>query len=72
MVDVVLQGVWVLYRINKAEGNETLPLLDFRRYVVNTFFLKYSNKDSLSSSHVRIRNVPLDVCYDDKTLPGAI
>ena len=26
---VVLQGVWVLYRINKDEGDETQPLLAF-------------------------------------------
>ena len=27
MVDVVIQGVWVLYRINKDKGNESLSLL---------------------------------------------
>ena len=27
MVDVVLQNAWVLYHINKDEGDESLPLL---------------------------------------------
>ena len=40
MVDVALKGVWVLYRINKDEG-ESMPLLLFRNDVVNTNFLKY-------------------------------
>ena len=65
MVDVVLQGVRVLYLINKDEGDESLPLLVFRRDVVNVIFLKYSKEGRLSSSHVGIRNVPSDVCYDD-------
>ena len=41
MVDVVLKGVQVLYRINKDEGNESIPLLPFRQDVVNATFLKY-------------------------------
>ena len=58
-------GVWVLYCINKDEGNESLLLLTFRRDFVNVIYLKYSKKGRLSSSHVRIRNIPSDVCYDD-------
>ena len=50
MVDVVSQGAPVLYRINKNEGNESLPLLAFRRHVVNAIFLKYSKEGRLSSS----------------------
>ena len=65
MIDVVLQGVWVLYRIKKDGGDESLPLLAFRRNDVNAIFLKYSNEGRLSSSHVGIRNIPSDVCYDD-------
>ena len=42
MVDVVLQGVRVLYRINEDEGDKPLPLLGFRRDVVNAIFLKNS------------------------------
>ena len=73
MVDVVLQGVWVLYRVNKDEGNESLPFLVFRRHLVNDVFLKYSKDGRLSSSLVGIRNIPSDICYKwDKTLPGAI
>ena len=65
LIDVVLQGAWILYRINKDEGDETLPLLAFQGHVVNAIFLKYSKKGRLSSSHVGIRNIPLDVCYGD-------
>ena len=35
MVDVVPQIAWVLYRINKDGNGEFLPLLAFRRDVVN-------------------------------------
>ena len=66
MVDVVIQGAWVLYRINKDKGDESLPLLAFRKHVVNVIFLKYSKKGRLSSSHLGIRNIPSDVCYDDR------
>ena len=65
MVDVILQGIWVLYRIDKEEGDYSLPLLDFRRDIVSAIFLEYSKKGRLSSSHVGIRNIPSDVCYDD-------
>ena len=65
MVDVVLQGVWVLYCINKDEGNESLSLLAFQRDF-NAIFMKYSKEGRFSSmTHVGIRNIPSDVCYDD-------
>ena len=44
MIDVVLQVVWILYRINKDEGDESLPLLVIRRDTVNAIFLKYSKE----------------------------
>ena len=31
MADLVIQGAWVLYRINKDKGDESLPLVAFRR-----------------------------------------
>ena len=65
MVDVALQAVWVLYRINKDEGDEDLPLLAFRRDAVNAVFLKYSKEGRLSSSQTGIRNIPSDGYYDD-------
>ena len=34
MVDVVLQGVWILYCINKDESDESLSLLAFRRQII--------------------------------------
>ena len=64
MVNVALQGVLVLHRIDKDEGDESLPLLAFGRHVVNTVFMKYSKEGRLSSSHLGIRNIPSNVCYD--------
>ena len=63
MVDVVLQGAWVLYPITKDEGVESLPLLAFPRHVVNAIFLKYSKEGRLPSSHLGIRNIPSHICY---------
>ena len=65
MVDVVLQGSWVLYRVNKDEGDESLLFLVFRRYVVNAIFLKYSEDGRLSTSHVGIQNISSDTYYED-------
>ena len=65
MVDVVLQGAWVLYRVSKDEDDESLPLLVFRRHIVDAFFLKYSKESILSLSHVGIRSIPSEICYDD-------
>ena len=48
-----------------SEVPESLPLLAFRRDVVNVIFLKYSKKGRSSSGHLGIRNVPWDFCYDD-------
>ena len=64
MVDVVIHVVWVLYCINKDKGDESLPLPPFLRHADNVIFLKYSKKGRLSSSHLGIRNIPSDVCYD--------
>ena len=65
MVDVVLQGVWVLHGINKDEGDESLPLLAFRRHIVDAIFLKYQKEGRLSLSHLGVQNNLSDVCYDD-------
>ena len=65
MVDAILQGAWVLYRFNKDEGDESLPLLIFRRHVVNEIFLKNLKEGRLSSSHIGIQNISSDVCYAD-------
>ena len=51
--------------INKDKGDESLPLLVFRRDVANATFQKYSKEGRLSSSQVGIRNIASDVCYDD-------
>ena len=57
MVDIVLQGMWVLNRFDKDEDNESLPLLAFQRDDVDAIFLKYSKEGRLSSNHVGIRNM---------------
>ena len=51
----------MFYCINKGEGDESLSLLVFRRDAVIAIFLKYSEEDRPSLSHVGIQNVPLDV-----------
>ena len=65
MVDIILQGLWVLNGINKDEGDEYLSLLALQRDVVNAIFLKYSAEGRLSSSHLEIGNIPSEVCYND-------
>ena len=63
--DIVLQGVWVLYRINNDEGDETQPLLAFWKDVVSATFLKYWKEGRLSTRHVGLRNISSDVWYND-------
>ena len=65
MVDIVLQGARLLYCINRDKGDESLPVLVFRRDVVYAIFLEYSKESKLSTSLIGIRNTPSDVCYDD-------
>ena len=43
---------------------EAMSFLVFWRHIVNAIFLKYSKEGRLSSSHVGIRNIVSDVCYD--------
>ena len=65
MIDVALQGAWVLYSISKDKGDESVPPSAFRRYAVTVFFMKYSKEGKSFSSQVGIWNIPSDVCYDD-------
>ena len=52
--------------LSKDEDDKSLlALLGSRRHVVNVIFLKYSKEDRLFSSHVGIRNISSDDCYDD-------
>ena len=53
MVGVVLQKRWV-YRNNKNEGSESLPILVFVGDAVSVIFMKYSKEARSSSSHVGI------------------
>ena len=57
----------MLHLINEDEGGESVPLLAFQRDVVNAIFLKYSKEDRLPWSHVGIRNITSDVCYNGNT-----
>ena len=41
IVDVILQNAWVLYLINKGEGDESLPLIAFRRGCQSNFSEKF-------------------------------
>ena len=68
MADVALQGTRVLYHVNNYEDDESLSFLVFRGHTVNATFLKYSKEGILSSSHVGIRNIPSNICYDDTKL----
>ena len=63
-VDIVIQGVWILYYINKDKGDQSLPLLAFRKHV-NVIFVKYSEEGKYSQSHLGIQNISSDVCYDN-------
>ena len=58
-------GVLVLYRINKDDGDKSVPVIAFQRDAVNPIFLKYWKKGRSFSSLIGIRNFPSDVCYDD-------
>ena len=66
MVDVVLQGVWVLYHINN-EGKECLPLLAFRIDVVNATFLNTQRKADYPRAMQELQNIEIasDICYNN-------
>ena len=65
IVDVVIQGAWVLHRISSDKSDVPLSLLAFRRDFVNVTFFKYSKEGRLYASHLGIRNIPSNVCYDN-------
>ena len=52
-----MRGCWIIL----TKMAVSLSALAFRRHVVNAIFLKYSKE----GSNIWIRNVPLDVCYND-------
>ena len=66
MIDV-FQGAWVLHHINKDEGNESLPLLAFRRHVINEIFLKYSKKGGLLSHKMFVMITQNNTTYNLNT-----
>ena len=47
MVDVVPHGAWVLYLINKDEGDESLPFIVFLKSKTNENEKKYKTYKSL-------------------------
>ena len=52
MVDVVIQGVWVLYRINKDKGDESLALL-----ASSASASAVMTQNQVQSEHMRIQGV---------------
>ena len=57
--------MWVLYRMNKDECDQSPLLLAFQGDIANATFLKYSKEGRLSSRHAGIQNIPSDIRYDD-------
>ena len=50
-----------------AAENGKFPLraVHIEIHAVNAIFLKHSKEGRLSSSHVGVRNIPSDVCYNN-------
>ena len=57
-----VRGCYIVLTKMKAMS---LCLLAFQRDVASAIFLEYLKEDKLFLSHLRIRNIPSDVCYDD-------
>ena len=51
--------------LRKMKAMSFCLFLLFEDMLLMQFFLKYSKKDRLFKSHLGIRNIPSDVCYDD-------
>ena len=60
---MLLRGCCIV--LNKIKAISLCLLWLFKRDVVDAVFLEYSKEGKLSSSHVGIRNISSDVCYDD-------
>ena len=64
IVEIVFQGAWVLYRINKYKGDESLLLLAFWRHDNSNFFEIFKGTkiilEPFKNSKYAIR-----CCYDD-------
>ena len=54
MIDVVLQNAWVLYDINKDEGDESLPLLacNFSKIFKKKKKIRMSHRMSVMRWHI--------------------
>ena len=72
MVDVVIQGAWVLHRIKKDKGNESLPLLVFQRQFVHLNFLKFKGRQIFLELFRNSIYPIICLLWWPKTLPGAI
>ena len=71
MVDV-LQGARIFYRINKDEGDESLPLLVFWRHISMQFSWNIQKRQIILEP-CRNSNYPIRcLLWCHKTLPGAI
>ena len=64
MVAVVIQGARVLYRINKDEGDESLPFYSFLKTYCPCNFSETFKERQIILEPCSIRNIPSYVFYD--------
>ena len=73
IVNVVLQGVWLLHHINKDEGGKSLPLLAFRRQFCQFNFSEIFKRRQIILEPFRNSKYPIRcLLWWHKTWPGAI
>ena len=76
MADVSLQGALVLYRVNKDEGDWSLPFLVFQRQYCqcsfSEFFWILKGKQIILQSCRNSKYATIYLLWWHKTLPGAI
>ena len=70
--DVVIQGAWIFYRINKDKSDESLPLLTFRRRCQCNFSEIFKGKQIILDPFRNSRYPTRYLLWWHKTLAGAI
>lgn len=53
--DMVVQNAWILYRMTPRHQNQPLDLLDFRRQIVQVYFMRFSQRDTIGRPLGRVR-----------------
>ena len=64
-------GAWVLYRVNKDEGDKSLPFLIFRRHCQYNFSDIFKGRQIIPEP-CRNSKYPIRYLWWHKTIPGAI